>query len=95
MKSNKCHNCGANIDLKTLTCPYCGSTYVQPTEVAKSSSFSVTLNGFLNDISKALKPLDEAIKPLYNEISNGIKNGVEKGKENTNQPTAKNSGKTD
>ena len=94
MKSNKCKNCGANIDLKTMSCKYCGSTYIQPTEAAPkpSSSFSSsTLGTFLSDITKALKPLDDAIKPVYDEISGGIKKGVENAKANkpssTNQPT--------
>ena len=86
MKSNKCLNCGANVDIKTQTCQYCGSTYAQPTEAqTKQSSSGTTLGAFLNDISKALKPLDDMIKPIYDDISNGIKKGINE----TKQPTIK------
>lgn len=83
MKSNKCSNCGANIDLKTMSCPYCKSTYAQPTEAKKQTSgFFSMLNSMANDLSKALKPLDDAIKPVYDEISQGIKNGPTEVKKN-------------
>ena len=86
MKSNKCANCGANIDLKILTCPYCGSTYAQPTqEKPKATS---NFGSFIGDIARALKPIDEALKPVYDEISGEINKGIQKGTAK-NQPTAK------